>query len=56
MEALGVDKNPIHLLSSAHPKISLGEIVQIFKCMTAKEIFRRHSEIKKELWGGVILV
>ena len=24
MEALGMDKNHIHLLSSAHPKISLG--------------------------------
>ena len=52
MEALGMDKNHIHLLSSAHPKISPGEIVRIFKSITAREIFRRHPEIKKELWGG----
>jgi putative transposase len=52
MEALGMDKNHIHLLSSTHPKISPGEIVQIFKSITAREIFRRHPEIKKELWGG----
>jgi putative transposase len=36
----------------AHPKISPGEIVRIFKSITAREIFRRHPEIKKELWGG----
>ncbi len=52
MEALGMDKDHIHLLSSTHPKISPGEIVKIFKSITAREIFRRHPEIKKELWGG----
>ena len=52
MEALGMDKNHIHFLSSTHPKISPGEIVRIFKSITAREIFRRHPEIKKELWSG----
>jgi len=51
MEALGRDKDH-HLLSSAHPKISPGEIVRIFKSITAREILRGHPEIKKELWGG----
>ena len=26
--------------------------MRIFKSITAREIFRRHPEIKKELWGG----
>ena len=52
MEALGMDKNHIHLLFSAHPKISPGEIVRIFKSITAREIFRRYPQIRKELWGG----
>jgi putative transposase len=52
MEALGMDKNYIHLLFSAHPKISPGEIVRIFKSITAREIFRRYPQIRKELWGG----
>jgi len=47
MEALGMDKNHIHLLSSGHPRISLGEIVNIFKSITLREIFRRYTEIKK---------
>ena len=38
--------------TSAHPKISPREIVRIFKSITTREIFRRHPEIKKELWGG----
>ena len=29
-----------------------GRIVQIFKSITAREIFRRNPSVKKELWGG----
>jgi len=49
MEALGMDKDHIHLFSSAHPKISSGEIVRIFKSITTREIFRWYPEIKKDL-------
>ncbi len=49
IEALGMDKDHIHLLSSAHPKISPGGMVRIFKSITAREIFRRYPKIKKEL-------
>jgi putative transposase len=52
MEALGMDKDHIHLLCGAHPKIAPGEIVRIFQSITAREIFRRYPQIKKELWGG----
>ena len=52
MEAIGIDKDHIHLLCGAHPKIAPGRIVQIFKSITAREIFRRKPSVKKELWGG----
>jgi len=42
-----MDKNYIHLLSGVHPKISPGEIVRIFKSITAREIFRRYPKSKK---------
>ena len=29
-----------------------GRIVQIFKSITAREVFRRRPSLKKELWGG----
>ena len=52
MEGLGMDGDHIHLLCSAHPKVSLGEIVRIFKSITAREIFRRVPKVKRDLWGG----
>ena len=52
MEALGTDKNHIHVLCSAHPKVAPGRIVQIFKSITAREVFRRRPALKQELWGG----
>ena len=52
IEAIGTDKDHIHLLCGAHPKIAPGRIVQIFKSITAREIFMRKPSMKKELWGG----
>ena len=52
MEAIGCDKDHIHLLCGAHPKMAPGRIVQIFKSITAREVFRRKPTIKNELWGG----
>ena len=51
-EQIGCDGNHIHLLCSAHPKVSPGQIVRIFKSITAREIFRRRPSVKKVLWGG----
>ncbi|HRI38868.1 MAG TPA: IS200/IS605 family transposase, partial [Nitrospira sp.] len=52
MEAIGTDKNHIHLLCSAHLKMAPGRIVQVFKSITAREIFRRKPAVKRVLWGG----
>ena len=52
MEAIGTDKNHIHLLCRAHPKVAPGRIVQLFKSLTAREIFRRKPAVKRVLWGG----
>jgi len=52
MEAIGTDTNHIHLLCSAHPNMAPGRIVQIFKSLTAREIFRRKPAVKRVLWGG----
>ena len=52
VEALGMDSDHIHVLCSGHPKLSIGRIVQIFKSITAREIFRRDPAVKEELWGG----
>ncbi len=46
MQAMGTDKNRIHLLCTAHPKIAPGRMVQIFKGITARELYfkKTHRE------------
>lgn len=52
IEKLGADLNHIHLLCSFHPKYSIGQIVRLYKSVTARQLFLRHPELRKELWGG----
>ena len=51
-EQIGCDKDHIHILCSFHPKYSIGQVVRLFKSITARELFKKHPEMKKELWGG----
>jgi putative transposase len=51
-EQIGCDGNHIHLLCSFHPKLSGGDVVRMFKSITAKQLFRRFPELRKDLWGG----
>ena len=41
----------IFLIQSV-PMMSVKEIAQIVKSITAKELFRLHPEVKNQLWGG----
>lgn len=52
IEQLGCDGDHIHVLCSLHPKYAPGQFVRLFKSITAKEIFKKYPEVKKELWGG----
>jgi len=48
-EALGMDSDHMQVLCGAHPKLSPGCIGQIFKRITAREVFRRRSEVRRQL-------
>lgn len=52
IEQIGADQDHIHLLCSFHPKYAGGQIVRIFKSITAKELFKSFPALKGELWGG----
>ena len=52
IEQIGCDLNHIHLLVSFHPKYSIGQFVRLYKSITAKQIFEKFPDIKKDLWGG----
>jgi len=51
-EKIGTDGNHIHLRCSFHPKYAGSHIVGMFKSITARELFRRYPELRRELWGG----
>ena len=49
---IGNDEDHIHFLVQGIPKMPVSRIVQIVKSITAREVFSKHPEIKKILWGG----
>ena len=49
---IGADENHVHFLIQSVPMMMPSRLVQITKSITAKEIFKRHKEVKKVLWGG----
>lgn len=46
------DSNPVHFLIQSVPMYSATKIITLVKSITAKEIFRKHPRVKKQLWGG----
>ncbi len=49
---IGLDIDHIHFLIQGIPSMSIIQMIKIIKSVTTKEIFKRHSEVKKQLWGG----
>jgi len=49
---IGTDKDHVHFLLQSVPAYSPQKITQTIKSITAKEIFKRHPEVKQRLWGG----
>jgi len=46
---IGTDKNHMHFLIQSVPKYSVTEIIRMIKSITAKKIFEKHPEVKKQL-------
>ena len=49
---IGTDEDHVHFLVQSVPTYSVTKIVTMIKSLTAREIFRRCSHVKKRLWGG----
>ena len=52
IEEMEIAEDHVHISTSIPPKYSVGQMVRVLKSVSAKEIFLRHPEVKKELWGG----
>ena len=49
---IGNDLDHVHFLVQSVPTLSVTRIVTVIKSITAREIFAKHKELKKVLWGG----
>lgn len=50
--ALETMPDHIHMLIDCKPQCRLSDAVKVFKGNTARWLFLKHPEIKKQLWGG----
>jgi REP element-mobilizing transposase RayT len=49
---IGAEGERVHFLAASASEYSPEKIVRTIKTITAKEIFKKHPELKKQLWGG----
>ena len=49
---IGTDKDYVHFLVQSVPTYSPAQIAKIIKSITAREVFNKCPEVKKQLWGG----
>lgn len=49
---IGTDKDHVHFLVQSVPTYSVTRLVTVIKSLSAREIFRRCPQVKKQLWGG----
>jgi len=49
---IGTDKDHVHFLVQSVPMYSVKKIVQMIKSITAREVFKRCPQVRKQLWGG----
>ena len=52
---IGMEEDHVHFLVQGIPTMPVYKIVTLIKSLTAREIFRRHPKIRREiLWGGAL--
>jgi REP element-mobilizing transposase RayT len=49
---IGIDRDHVHFLLQSVPKFTVTQIVMVIKSLTARQVFGRIPELKKELWGS----
>ena len=52
VHALQVGSDHVHIFVGLRPDCSVSELIRLFKCNSARRLFRAHPELKSRLWGG----
>ncbi len=48
---IGNDEDHVHFLVQSVPTLSITKIVTTIKSITAREIFSKHKDVRKIMWG-----
>ncbi|MAG02796.1 IS200/IS605 family transposase [Candidatus Pacearchaeota archaeon] len=51
-ETMGFDEDHVHFMIQTYPRFSPSEVFRVVKSITARKLFEKYPDIKKELWGG----
>ena len=52
IDTMEVMEDLVHIFVEAPPKYSPAQVVQIMKSISAREIFKKYPELRKQLWAG----
>ena len=52
VDVMEIAEDHIHIFWGFPPRYSISKVVLRLKGVSAREIFRKYPEVKKELWGG----
>ncbi len=47
-----MDKDHVHFFVQVVPTYSVTKVVTMLKSLTARKVFQRCPQVKKQLWGG----
>ena len=51
-ETMGFDDDHVHFMIQTFPRFCPSDVFRIVKSITAKKLFEKFPDIKKDLWGG----
>jgi putative transposase len=52
IDTMEVAEDHVHLFLSFPPSYSISKVVGMLKSISGSEIFKKHPEVKQQLWGG----
>ena len=54
IDTMEVMEDHVHIFVEAPPRYSPSQLVQMLKSISAREIFKKFPEVKKQMWSGMI--
>lgn len=54
IDTMEVMEDHVHVFVEAPPAYSLSRLVQVLKSISAREVFKRFREMRREMWSGKI--